>query len=78
LATSIAAIISCSQLASISSCGTSAPQLQLSAGPTRFFFEAHPNSLKFLDQFLVHQTGESEGRAFIFYVHRAPLVEHLL
>jgi hypothetical protein len=44
----------------------------------RFFFEARPNSLKLLDQFLVYQSGVSERRAFVFYLHRASLMEHLL
>ena len=56
----------------------SAPQLQFSAGPVRFFFEAHPNSLKLLDQFRFRQAGVSERRAFSFYLDRASLVEHLL
>ena len=56
----------------------SAPQLQFSAGPARFFFQAHPNSLKLLDEFRFRQAGVSERRTFSFYLNRASLVEHIL
>lgn len=54
------------------------PQLQFSAGPARFFFQAHPNSLKLLDEFRVRQAGVSERRTFSFYLDRASLMEHIL
>ena len=53
-------------------------QFKFSAGPTCFFFEAHPDLLKLLDYFLIHQAGVSERRAFIYYLDRASLMEHLL
>lgn len=53
-------------------------QFQFSAGSACFLFEEQPDFLKFLDQFLIHQVGISERWAFIDYLNRASLVEHLL